>query len=85
MALLARGRSGGERTLLNVERYFWMKDRVVRGEATTIVHKGTSEQYANVPTTPLQGCLTGWPVAEDKRNVLFSRVTRVLSQRRGEY
>jgi hypothetical protein len=81
MVLLARGRSEGERTLLNVERYFWMKDRVDRDE-TTIVHKGTSELYANVPTKPLQGCLTGWPVAEDKRNVLMSRETTVLSRQR---
>ena len=71
MALLARGRSGGERTRHIAIRYFWMKDRVDRGEAT-IVHKGTSELYANVLTKPLQGsqfvyergCLTGWPIAE---------------------
>jgi hypothetical protein len=68
MALLARGRSGGERTRHIDIRYFWMKDRVDRGEAE-IVHKGTAELYANVLTKPLQGsqfvyergCLTGWP------------------------
>jgi hypothetical protein len=50
-----------------------MKDRVDRGEAE-IVHKGTSELYANALTTPLQGsqfvyergCLTGWPATEEK-------------------
>ena len=69
MALIARGRSGGERTRHISIRYFWVKDRVMRGEAV-IVHKGTSEMYANVLTKPLQGkqfryeraCLTGWPV-----------------------
>jgi hypothetical protein len=73
MALLARGRSGGERTRHIDIRYFWVKDRVDRGEAT-IVHKGTSELYANVLTKPLQGsqfvyergCLTGWPIPENK-------------------
>jgi hypothetical protein len=73
MALLARGRSGGERTRHIDIRYFWVKDRVDRGEVT-IVHKGTSELYANVLTKPLQGsqfvyergCLTGWPTAEEK-------------------
>jgi hypothetical protein len=54
MALLARGRSGGERTRHIDRRYFWMKDRVDRGEAE-IVHKGTVELYANVLTKPLQG------------------------------
>jgi hypothetical protein len=53
MALLARGRSGGERTHINI-RYFWLKDRVDRGEAT-IVRKGTEELYTNVLTKPLQG------------------------------
>jgi hypothetical protein len=70
MALLARGRAGGERTRHIAIRYFWVKDRVDRGEAT-IEHKGTAELYANVLTKPLQGsqfvfergCLTGWPVA----------------------
>ena len=42
MALLARGRSGGERARHISIRYFWMKDRVDRGEAE-IVHKGTAE------------------------------------------
>jgi hypothetical protein len=73
MALLARGRSGGERSRHIDIRYFWMKDRVDRGEAE-IVHKGTSELYANVLTKPLQGsqfeyergCLTGWPATEER-------------------
>jgi hypothetical protein len=77
MVLLARGRSGGERTLHIDIRCFWMKDRVNKGEAT-IVHKGTSELYANVLTKPLQesqfvyerGCLTGWPTTEEKENML---------------
>jgi hypothetical protein len=54
MALLARGRFGGERTRHIDLRYFWVKDRVDRGEAM-IVHNGTSELYANVLTKPLQG------------------------------
>jgi hypothetical protein len=75
MALLARGRSGGERSRHIDIRYFWMKDRVNRGEAE-IVHKGPSELYANVLTKPLQGSqfvyergrLTGWPATEEKGN-----------------
>jgi hypothetical protein len=54
MALLTRGRSGGERTRHIDIRYFWMKDREDKGEAT-IAHKGTSELYADVLTKPLQG------------------------------
>jgi hypothetical protein len=49
MALLARGRSGGERTRHIDIGYFWMKNRVDRAEAA-IVHKGTSELYASVLT-----------------------------------
>jgi hypothetical protein len=75
MALQARGRSGGERTRHIEIRYFWMKDRVDRGEAT-IVHKGTAELYANVLTKPPQGsqfvyergCLTGWPVVVEGKS-----------------
>jgi hypothetical protein len=75
MALLARGRSGGERTRHISIRYFWVKDRVDRGEAK-IEHMGTAELYANVLTKPLQGsqfiyergCLTGWPTASDKED-----------------
>jgi hypothetical protein len=71
MALLARGRSGGERTRHIAIRYFWVKDRVNRKEAR-IVHKGTAEMYANLLTKPLQGgqfqyermCLTGWPMVD---------------------
>jgi Reverse transcriptase (RNA-dependent DNA polymerase) len=71
MALVARGRSGGERTRHIAIRYFWVKDRVKSGEAL-IVHKTTSEMYANVLTKPLQGsqfryeraCLTGWPTEQ---------------------
>jgi hypothetical protein len=46
VALLARGRSEGERTRDIEIRYFWMKDREDRSEAT-IMHKGTLELYAN--------------------------------------
>jgi hypothetical protein len=35
MTLLARGRSGGERTRYISIRYFWMKDRVERGVERT--------------------------------------------------
>ena len=71
MALLARGRSGGEQTRHIAIRYFWVKDRMDRGEAA-IVHKGTAELCANVLAKPLQGeqfvyqreCLTGWAVTE---------------------
>jgi hypothetical protein len=52
VALIARGRSGGERTRHIDIRYFWVKDRVDRGEAT-IIHKGTAELYSNVLTKPL--------------------------------
>jgi hypothetical protein len=77
MALLARGRSGGERTRHIDIRYFWMKDRVDRGEAE-IVHYGTAELYTNVLTKPLQGsqfvyergCLTGWPSAVVEESML---------------
>ena len=69
MALLARGRSGAERTRHVAIRYFWTKERVDMGEMR-IVHKGTKEMYANVLTKPLQGSqfvyekasLTGWGV-----------------------
>jgi hypothetical protein len=75
MALLARGRSGGERTRHIDIRHSWMKERVDEGEAT-IMHKGTSELYANVLTKPLQGsqfvyergCLTGWPITGEMDN-----------------
>jgi hypothetical protein len=50
MVLLATG----ERTSHMDIRYFWMKERVDKGEAT-IVHKMTSELYANMLTKPLQG------------------------------
>lgn len=73
MALLARGRSGGERSRHIDIRYFWTKDRVDRGDMV-IEHKGTAELYANLLTKPLQGsqfvyereCLTGWPKTERK-------------------
>ncbi len=73
MALLARGRSGGERSRHIDIRYFWTKDRVDRGDMI-IEHKGTAELYANLLTKPLQGsqfvfereCLTGWPKTERK-------------------
>jgi Reverse transcriptase (RNA-dependent DNA polymerase) len=69
MVMLARGRSGSERTRHIAIRYYWTKERVDNGEMT-IMHKGTKEMYANVLTKPLQGsqfvyertCLTGWKV-----------------------
>jgi hypothetical protein len=93
MALLARGRSGGERTRHIAIRYFWLKERVDKGEAT-IVHKRSAELYANVLTKPLQGsqfvyergCLTGWPMvvkgksgaqAEEKKEL--SKEIRVVA------
>ena len=74
MALIARGRSGGERSRHIDLRYFWVKDRVDRGEVV-IEHKGTAELYANLLTKPLQGsqfvyerkCLTGWAQPEEKK------------------
>ena len=67
MALVERGRSGAERTRHISIRYFWLRERVDKKEAT-VVHKGTAEMYANLLTKPLQGaqfayergCLTGW-------------------------
>jgi hypothetical protein len=77
MALMGRGRSGGERTRHISIRYFWVKERVDRKEAR-IEHKRTQELYANLLTKPLQGsqfvyergCLTGWPQPD--------RVTKAL-------
>jgi hypothetical protein len=70
IALLARGRSGAERTRHIVIRYFWTKECVDIGEMR-IGNKGTKQMYANVLTKPLQGsqfmhertCLTGWEAA----------------------
>ena len=67
MALVDRGRSGAERTRHIDIRYFWVKERVEKGEMR-VEHKGTKDMYANVLTKPLQGsqfvyerqCLTGW-------------------------
>ena len=67
MALIARGRSGAERTRHIQIRYFWVKERVDRGEAK-IEYLRSEDMYANVLTKPLQGaqfvrergCLTGW-------------------------
>ena len=67
MAIIARGRSGAERTRHIAIRYFWANERVDNGEMK-IEDKGTKEMYANVLTKPLQGsqfvyersCLTGW-------------------------
>lgn len=68
MALVARGRSGAERTREHIKiKYFWVKERVTTGDMV-ILHKGTKDMYANVLTRPLQGsqfhiereCLTGW-------------------------
>ena len=67
MALIARGRSGAERTRHIQIRYFWVKERVDRGEAK-IEYLRSEDMYANVLTKPLQGGqfrrerdgLTGW-------------------------
>ena len=67
MALVDRGRSGAERTRHIGIKYFWLSERVTRGEAE-VGHKGTKEMYANLLTKPLQGAqfqhekklLTGW-------------------------
>ena len=67
MALVERGRSAAERTMHISIRYFWMKERVDRGEAV-IKHLGTELMYANLLTKPVQGSqfvkeregITGW-------------------------
>ena len=67
MALVDRGRSAAERTRHINIRYFWMKERVDRGEAV-IKHLGTKLMYANLLTKPVQGSqfiaerkgITGW-------------------------
>ena len=67
MALMARGRSGAERTRHIQIRYFWVKERVDRGEVK-IEYLRSEDMYANVLTKPLQGgqfvrereALTGW-------------------------
>ena len=67
MALIARGRSGAERTRHIQIRYFWVKERVDKGEVK-IEYMRSEDMYANVLTKPLQGgqfvrergCLTGW-------------------------
>jgi hypothetical protein len=67
MALVERGRSAAERTRHIDIRYFWVKERVDKGEAI-IKHLGTKDMYANLLTKPLQGAqfiaereeLTGW-------------------------
>ena len=67
MALVERGRSAAERTRHIDIRYFWMKERVDRGEAV-IKHLGTKLMYANLLTKPVQGSqyvkeregITGW-------------------------
>jgi hypothetical protein len=76
MAMLARGRSGAERTRHIAIRYYWIKERVDNGEIK-IIHKGTKEMYANILTKPLQGaqfvyertCLTGWKVPTGMKTV----------------
>ena len=67
MAPVDRGRLGAERTRHIDIRYFWVKERVEKGEMQG-EHKETKDLYANVLTKPLQGsqfvyerqCLTGW-------------------------
>ena len=52
MAMIARGRSGAERTRHVAIQYFWVKERVDNSEMR-IEHKGTKEMYANVLTNML--------------------------------
>jgi protease II len=67
MALVDRGRSGAERTRHINIRYYWLKERVSKGEAT-VKHLRTELMYANKMTKPLQEAqfisereaLTGW-------------------------
>ena len=67
MALVARGRSAAEKTRHIDIRYFWVKERVDKGEVL-VEHLGTENMYANVLTKSLQGAqydrevkmLTGW-------------------------
>ena len=67
MALVERGRSGAERTRHIDIRYYWLKERVSKGEAI-VKHMGTVDMFANMLTKPLQGQqfineregITGW-------------------------
>lgn len=67
MAMIDRGRHGAERTRHIDLRYYWLKERVDKGEAI-VKHLGTKSMYANMLTKPLQGAqfieerraLTGW-------------------------
>ena len=67
MALVERGRSGAERTRHIDIRYYWLKERVSKGEAV-VKHMGTVDMFANMLTKPLQGQqfineregITGW-------------------------
>jgi hypothetical protein len=54
MALIERGRSGAERTRHIDIRHYWLKERVMNGEAV-VKHMGTVDMYANMLTKPLQG------------------------------
>ena len=54
IAMMARGRSGNEKTRHIDIRYFWLKERVDSGEAV-IRHMGTADMYANLLTKPLKG------------------------------
>ena len=68
---MRRGRSATEKTRHIDIRYFWVKERVERGEAV-VEHLRTEEMFANILTQPLQGSqftreramLTGWAEAE---------------------
>ena len=54
MALVERGRSGAERTRHIDIRYYWLKERVDKGEAP-VKHLRTELMYANMLTKPMQG------------------------------
>ena len=74
MALIERGRSGAERTRHIDIRYFWVKERIDRGEVK-VEYLRSEDMYANVLTKPLQGSqfqrerdgLTGWTSVGEKK------------------
>jgi hypothetical protein len=71
MAMIDRGRHGAEHTRHIDLRYYWLKERVDKGEAI-VRHLSTKSMYANMLTKPLQGAqfieeiraLTGWDLVD---------------------
>jgi hypothetical protein len=47
MGLVARGRSGAEKTRHILIRYYWVSEQVANGTAI-VEHKGTKDMYANL-------------------------------------